>query len=391
MRYAAARVDLASRDLIIGGYMASAYANLHSSFLVWRARSDLLAHHVVHLDNWMHRDALFGAKPATPVGHIDSVTLAGGSLEVRGWAAMADGRGARDVRVTLNGVEMSPPETQGGDAQHVTLIDRPDVAAAMPHIRPDCGFALNLPAGRLFALADSPAPIEFSVRFRSDPDEAFAPIPTEGRIKGLDDRREAIAALPEIPDTPFMPEEVCARIVELLRTATCYLEYGTGGTTMRARDIGVPTIVAVESDAFWLEGVRVKSNRYPAASRCHFLHVDIGPTVEWGHPGSDARWRDYHRYPLAGWELCQAESLSPDLVLIDGRFRVACSLASLLFGKPGCRIVIDDYLDRPNYAVIERFVPPERTTGRAAEFLVPKDLPRDDIWGALLAAATDPA
>jgi hypothetical protein len=55
MYYAAERVNLAFRDLIIGGFMASAYANLHKPFLLWRARSDLSAHAVVHLDPWSHR------------------------------------------------------------------------------------------------------------------------------------------------------------------------------------------------------------------------------------------------------------------------------------------------------------------------------------------------
>jgi hypothetical protein len=53
MHYATERVNVSSRDVLIGGLMASAYANLHAPFLLWRAKSDLLAHHVFHLDKWL--------------------------------------------------------------------------------------------------------------------------------------------------------------------------------------------------------------------------------------------------------------------------------------------------------------------------------------------------
>jgi hypothetical protein len=53
MRYATDRVNLQRRDVIIGELMASALANVHAHFSLWRAKSDLLAHHVVHLDKWL--------------------------------------------------------------------------------------------------------------------------------------------------------------------------------------------------------------------------------------------------------------------------------------------------------------------------------------------------
>lgn len=50
--YAQKRIDLKRRDKIIGHYMASAYANLHSPFLMFRTFPNLSAHKVIHLDNW---------------------------------------------------------------------------------------------------------------------------------------------------------------------------------------------------------------------------------------------------------------------------------------------------------------------------------------------------
>ena len=53
MRFARTKVDLARRDVFIGEAMPSAYANVHAPFLLWRAKSEPLAHHVVHLDKWL--------------------------------------------------------------------------------------------------------------------------------------------------------------------------------------------------------------------------------------------------------------------------------------------------------------------------------------------------
>ena len=50
--YALKNVNLERRDKIIGYYMASAYANLHEPFLMFRAYDDIFMHKVIHLDNF---------------------------------------------------------------------------------------------------------------------------------------------------------------------------------------------------------------------------------------------------------------------------------------------------------------------------------------------------
>ena len=41
-----------------------------------------------------------------------------------------------------------------------------------------------------------------------------------------------------------------------------------------------------------------------------------------------------------------------DLVFIDGRFRVACCLKCYDIIKDSCRIVFDDFLNRPQYHIV---------------------------------------
>lgn len=50
--FASHNVNFKKRDIIIGHFMASAYANLHSPFLLFRTWRVLSAHKVIHLDNW---------------------------------------------------------------------------------------------------------------------------------------------------------------------------------------------------------------------------------------------------------------------------------------------------------------------------------------------------
>jgi hypothetical protein len=71
--------------------------------------------------------------------------------------------------------------------------------------------------------------------------------------------------------------------------------------------------------------------------------------------------------------------LRPDLVLIDGRFRVACLMTVLLRIQRPVRVLFDDYADRPKYQRAEALVRPRRMIGRMAEFEVDPGMirPRD--------------
>lgn len=198
------------------------------------------------------------------------------------------------------------------------------------------------------------------------------------------------AQLPNIASVPHMPEQGIARMATLMRQARCYQEFGTGGTTMMARQLGVQQVVAVESDWLWMEALRLKLAADSALpTGMHLLHIDIGPTGAWGFPPTDARWKQFRDYPLAPWEHCRAHGLVPDLVLIDGRFRCACFLATCLMAAPGTRVLFDDYYDRPDYHCVEQFLKPQGAVDRMAEFVVSESLASQDLWLALTRALSD--
>ncbi len=144
------------------------------------------------------------------------------------------------------------------------------------------------------------------------------------------------------------PEEVVL-FESLLQSADIYLEYGAGGSTYLAEQSSLKKIYSVESDLLWIEKIR---EYLPKNDRVHFHFADIGKTGEWGFPIEKSPSEIWPRYVLDVWGLIITK---PDLILIDGRFRAACSLAALLACSPQTLIAIHDFHDgmpaRANYKI----------------------------------------
>src|SRR5262249_5283017 len=65
------------------------------------------------------------------------------------------------------------------------------------------------------------------------------------------------------------------------------------------------------------------------------------------------------------------KTLLPDLILIDGRFRVACALKAIktLRNYSDWTLIVDDYVGRSYYSVIERFAKLDRIVDLMAIFV----------------------
>jgi hypothetical protein len=119
------------------------------------------------------------------------------------------------------------------------------------------------------------------------------------------------------------------------------------------------------------------------------IHADIGTVGDWGVPKSHDGFSRYWTYPTLPWVYLKSIRQSPDLILIDGRFRVACALISILFAEEGTLILVDDYADRPEYWLIERYAKLRSSAGRLAAFEVKKTFNYFDITTELLCYATN--
>lgn len=165
---------------------------------------------------------------------------------------------------------------------------------------------------------------------------------------------------------PSMPDAEVAHLKEAYQSAQVILEYGSGGSTRIAAKMPGKYILSVESDRDWVRNLRREIAASSPRSPVIVHHVDIGATAAWGRVVDDSGWRQYHRYPNSIWD--ERFFRHPDVVLIDGRFRVACLMATLLRIQRPVRVLFDDYADRPKYQRAEAIVRPLRLIGRMAEF-----------------------
>lgn len=161
------------------------------------------------------------------------------------------------------------------------------------------------------------------------------------------ERARAPAAQLEEPLEPRMSQSEQGLFATALHEARFLLEFGAGGSTSFAARLGVARIVSVESDRSWLDCLAVR----PEIKAVDFTayHVDIGPTGQWGTPVDPSRARGWPAYYRRVWADLAARNDVPDVVLVDGRFRVACVLSSLLQIGPSTKLIVHDFWDRPHY------------------------------------------
>lgn len=186
---------------------------------------------------------------------------------------------------------------------------------------------------------------------------------------------------------PSMPEEEISLLSEAYRDARVILEYGSGGSTRMAADMQGKYIMSVESDYKWARALHTELASRRTASPVSLHYVDIGVTGPWGRVIDDEGWREYHRYPNSIWEAPYFRE--PDVVLIDGRFRVACLLTVMMRCTRPTRVLFDDYGDRPKYWMVEALIAPRGRMGRMAEFIVEPQMIRREHWGFVIAQYFD--
>lgn len=178
-----------------------------------------------------------------------------------------------------------------------------------------------------------------------------------------------------VSDRPHLDLEATEVLRGALTNGVVFVEYGAGGSTLLAAG-GGSVVISAELSRRWAVAV---SRALPAHAdaRSKVLHADVGITGDWGWPfdrrqtqRNVARWTNYVKCP---WTYLQSLGLCPEVVLVDGRFRVACAAFSMMVSaKNGWspRIFVDDYRDRPQYQVLETIGLCVCMHGRMAEFVL---------------------
>jgi len=198
---------------------------------------------------------------------------------------------------------------------------------------------------------------------------------------------------PVVPSAPHLDADGAAYFGARLQDSRRYLEYGSGASTVLACR-GGREVVSVESDRQYLNAVARRLPPDPAGVM--LLHAYIGLTGEWGAPvvtrPTPERLRRWAAYATLPWDQHYDPNGScPDLILIDGRFRLACMMVCLLrLRGRACEILLNDYTDRQDYHVVAGLLPPRALHGRLAVFDAPAELPMDSVTRLLERFVADP-
>jgi hypothetical protein len=175
----------------------------------------------------------------------------------------------------------------------------------------------------------------------------------------------------------------------LLKGVPLAIEFGCGGSTLIACKAGVPTIMSLDSDKAWLANIRNAPEFEPFLDRISLMHGDIGETREWGFPVRNPSREQAENYHSALWAFF-GEVRPLACVFVDGRFRVACALQSLMHTSPGSFVCFHDYRERRHFHAVEQLVEPIERVDDMTVFQTPETFDREQAAALLEQHHRDP-
>ena len=150
------------------------------------------------------------------------------------------------------------------------------------------------------------------------------------------------------------------------------LEFGSGGSTIYFAEIG-KQVTSIESDRLFSKKMQSHIRILQLEHKVAIFWTNIGPTKSYGQPWRVLKLFYRKRYPSYFSQVFNTfENVKDvDFVFVDGRFRVACSMAVLLNIEKDFTLVIDDFFDRPEYsAILDVLINPNLKVGNTAIFEV---------------------
>ena len=153
------------------------------------------------------------------------------------------------------------------------------------------------------------------------------------------------------------------------------VEFGCGGSTILFLEATSAVIDSVDNNRDWVERISVEPRPAEAINkgRLKSCLVDTGPVGRWGLPTDEATRPLWRNYPCAVWDGLRPPAV--DLVFVDGRFRIACTVMALLQPQPPIIAFHDFWTRLERYADVLRFVD---VRGRAGSLAILAPRPGND-------------
>lgn len=173
--------------------------------------------------------------------------------------------------------------------------------------------------------------------------------------------KSLLRQLDELSPYPFfysfrMSDNEIALFNKAIKNARVYLEFGMGGSTFHVLKNSNAVVYSIDSCQNWINGMKNYSYiRRMEKKRLKLFHVNIGKTRKWGFPEDNN-----HQYLFPGYSnsVFKKTGIDADTVLIDGRFRVACTLRTILeySDNVNLRLIFHDFWNRPDYHIVLKYL-----------------------------------
>ena len=157
-----------------------------------------------------------------------------------------------------------------------------------------------------------------------------------------------------------------------------YLEFGMGGSTLLAyMTSNIEKIISVESDLKWINITRnFKNLKKEEGKRIILEYIDIGNISYWGRPLSNEKKNNFINYSKQVFIKYKNDY---DLVFIDGKFRVACTLQTILNCKADTKIIIHDFNYLYYYHILYKYLDVIYSIDTLVIFSIKEDIDIEEI------------
>lgn len=279
-------------------------------------------------------------------GFIDSIQLEDQIIRIRGWGGSISGSYDEIFSCCLLAHNL--------EIISIRPIKRPDVNAKLHNVDLFCGFEITCSRGDL-GYYDLEALKDIRIKIKKG--DSIETLALNKRIKDC----KLTLTFPKLLKEFYINQVLSSKFI---------VEYGSGSSTFFCAVNKIP-IVSVESDLNYLKYLKKEINSYtPQNLSKNLLHADLGITKELDYPINEGPHRSFPQYALLPWTNLMPQDPVPDLVLIDGRFRVACMLATMVNITKPTKVLFDDYIGRNYGEIIEKYIQPQKFIDRAAYFVV---------------------
>jgi len=157
---------------------------------------------------------------------------------------------------------------------------------------------------------------------------------------------------------PYMTNNEIQLFRKYLQKSDNYIEFGAGGSTLYATQNNVKNIYSIETDLEWINKLKnydlIKNKLEKKELTIKYLDLECTwwKHVTWATSSEECSKNNWPLYS----KLADECHFTPDLILIDGRFRISSALESIKLMTDDTYLLFHDYIDfRKQYYVIEEF------------------------------------